>query len=106
VIGARKSFATIWTGNGSWKHLKRYAKDRLAGERLLFDEQSFSSGEHGLTRQSHRSRLAFARRMEQRRVEPSDPNTQQIGRGWFFGAAGFYRAAARPKYQVRSASII
>jgi GNAT superfamily N-acetyltransferase len=28
--------------------------------------------------------------MEQRRVEPNDPNTQQIGRGWSFGAAGFY----------------
>ena len=46
-------------------------------------------GEHGLMKESRRSRLEFARRMEQRRVEPNDPSAERIRRGWCFGAEDF-----------------
>jgi len=46
-------------------------------------------GEYGLTKEDRRARLEFARRMEDRRVEPNDGSAELIRRGWFFGAQDF-----------------
>jgi hypothetical protein len=40
-------------------------------------------------KESRRSRLEFVGRMERRRLEANDPSTQQIRRGWCFGAEDF-----------------
>jgi hypothetical protein len=40
-------------------------------------------------KESRRCRFEFARRMEQRRIEPNDPSAQRIRRGWSFGAEDF-----------------
>jgi hypothetical protein len=45
--------------------------------------------EHGLMKESRRSRLEFARRMEHRRVEPNNSSAERIRRGWSFGGQDF-----------------
>ena len=46
-------------------------------------------GEHGLQKESRRTRLEFARRMEQRRLDPIECGLEGIRRGWCFGAEDF-----------------
>jgi len=46
-------------------------------------------GEHGLRRDTYKSRLEFARRMEARRRERDETSLQAIRRGWFYGAEDF-----------------
>src|SRR5437016_2692739 len=70
-----------------WSSYPSYLRSRKKRESWLRCDRLF--GEHGLTKESRRSRLEFARRMEQRCVEPNDPNAEQIRRGWSFGAEDF-----------------
>ncbi|MEO5721669.1 MAG: transposase, partial [Chthoniobacterales bacterium] len=46
-------------------------------------------GEHGVARGGRRDLLEFARRMEARRDEESDPAAERIRRGWHFGTEDF-----------------
>ena len=70
-----------------WSSYPSYLRSRQKREAWLRCDRLF--GEHGLRKESRRSRLEFARRMEQRRVEPNDPNAERIRRGWSFGAQDF-----------------
>src|SRR5258707_10005219 len=70
-----------WSSYPSYLQVRQNREPWLRCDRLL--------GEHGLMKESRRSRLEFARRMEHRRVEPNDPSAQQIRRGWSFGAENF-----------------
>jgi putative transposase len=70
-----------------WSSYPSYLRGKKKREPWLRCDRLF--GEHGLTKESRRSRLEFARRMEQRRFEPNDPSAQQIRRGWSFGAEDF-----------------
>jgi putative transposase len=70
-----------------WSSYPSYLVSRRKREPWLRCDRLF--GEHGLMKESRRSRLEFARRMEQRRIEPNDPNAQRIRRGWSFGAEDF-----------------
>jgi putative transposase len=70
-----------WSSYPSYLRAKKNREPWLRCDRLF--------GEHGLTKESRRSRLEFARRMEQRRFEPNDPNVQRIRRGWSFGGEDF-----------------
>ena len=70
-----------------WSSYPSYLRSREKRESWLRCDRLF--GEHGLTKESRRSRLQFARRMKQRCVEPNDPNAEQIRRGWSFGAQNF-----------------
>jgi len=70
-----------------WSSYPSYLRSRKKRQSWLRCDRLF--GEHGLTSDGHRSRLAFARRMEQRREDPSDPSAQEIRRGWSFGAQDF-----------------
>jgi putative transposase len=70
-----------------WSSYPSYLRGKKEREPWLRCDRLF--GEHGLTKESRRSRLEFARRMEQRRFEPNDPSAQQIRRGWSFGAEDF-----------------
>lgn len=70
-----------------WSSYPSYLRSREKRESWLRCDRLF--GEHGLTKESRRSRLEFARRMKQRCVEPNDPNAEQIRRGWSFGAQDF-----------------
>jgi REP-associated tyrosine transposase len=72
-----------------WSSYPSYLRGRQKREPWLQCGRLF--GEHGLIRESPRSRLEFARRMEQRRVEPNDPAATQIRRGWSFGAEDFIK---------------
>jgi len=70
-----------------WSSYPSYLRARQKREPWLRCDRLF--GEHGLRKESRRSRVEFARRMEHRRVEPNDPSAQQIRRGWSFGAEDF-----------------
>ena len=70
-----------------WSSYRSYLLSRQKRESWLRCDRLF--GEHGLMKESRRSRLEFARRMEQRRVEPNDSNAERIRRGWSFGAQDF-----------------
>jgi putative transposase len=70
-----------------WSSYPSYLRSRQKRECWLRCGRLFA--EHGLVKESRRSRLEFARRMEQRRVEPNDPSIQRIRRGWSFGAEDF-----------------
>lgn len=70
-----------------WSSYPSYLRSREKRESWLRCDRLF--GEHGLTKESRRSRLEFARRMKQLCVEPNDPNAEQIRRGWSFGAQDF-----------------
>ena len=70
-----------------WSSYPIYLRDRQKREPWLRCDRLF--GEHGLRKESRRSRLEFSRRMEQRRVEPNDPNAQRIRHGWSYGAQDF-----------------
>ncbi len=70
-----------------WSSYPSYLRGRQKREPWLRCDRLF--GEHGLIKESQRSRLEFARRMEHRRVEPNDPTAEQIRRGWSFGAKDF-----------------
>src|SRR5438552_2402585 len=70
-----------------WSSYPSYLRGRQNREAWLCCDRLL--GEHGLLKDSPRSRLEFARRMEHRRVEPNDPSAKQIRRGWSFGAQDF-----------------
>ena len=70
-----------------WSSYPSYLQSRQKREPWLRCDRLF--GEHGLMRESRRSRLEFARRMEQRCVEPNGPQAARIRRGWCFGAEDF-----------------
>src|SRR5437667_5003570 len=70
-----------------WSSYPSYLRGRQNREAWLRCDRLL--GEHGLLRDSCRSRLEFARKMEHRRVEPNDPSAKQIRRGWSFGAQDF-----------------
>jgi putative transposase len=70
-----------------WSSYASYLKSRQRREPWLRCDRLFA--EHGLVKESRRSRLEFGRRMEQRRVQPNDPSAQRIRRGWSFGAEDF-----------------
>ena len=70
-----------------WSSYPSYLRSRQEREPWLRCDRLF--GEHGLMKESRRSRLEFARRMEQRRIEPNDPSAERIRRGWSFGAQDF-----------------
>jgi putative transposase len=70
-----------------WSSYPSYLRARQKREAWLRCDRLF--GEHGLIKESRRSRLEFARRMEHRRIEPNDLGAQQIRRGWSFGAEDF-----------------
>ena len=70
-----------------WSSYPVYLRDRQKRQPWLRCDRLFE--EHGLRKESRRSRLEFSRRMEQRRVEPNDPNAQRIRRGWSYGAQDF-----------------
>jgi REP element-mobilizing transposase RayT len=70
-----------------WSSYPSYLRARQKREPWLRYDRLF--GEHGLRNEGQRSRLEFARRMEERRVEPNDPGAEAIRRGWFFGAQDF-----------------
>ncbi len=70
-----------------WSSYPSYLRARQKREPWLRCDRLF--GEHGPRKESRRSRVEFARRMEHRRVEPNDPSAQQIRRGWSFGAEDF-----------------
>jgi REP element-mobilizing transposase RayT len=70
-----------------WSSYPSYLRGRQKREAWLRCDRLV--GEHGLLKDSRRSRLEFARRTEHRRVEPNDPSAQQIRRGWSFGAEDF-----------------
>jgi len=70
-----------------WSSYPSYLRARQEREPWLRCDRLF--GEHGLMKESRRSRLEFARRMEHGRIEPNDPRAQQIRRGWSFGAEDF-----------------
>jgi REP element-mobilizing transposase RayT len=82
LLGKRERLQKYrWSSYPSYLRGRQKREPWLRCDRLL--------GEHGLRKESRRSRLEFARRMEHRRVEPNDPSTQQIRRGWSFGAEDF-----------------
>ena len=82
LLGKRERLQKYrWSSYPSYWRGRQKREPWLRCDRLL--------GEHGLRKESRRSRLEFARRMEHRRVEPNDPSTQQIRRGWSFGAEDF-----------------
>jgi len=70
-----------------WSSYPSYLRGKKKREPWLRCDRLF--GEHGLMKESRRSRLEFGRRMEQRRVQPNDPSAHQIRRGWSFGAEDF-----------------
>src|SRR6266436_3634499 len=70
-----------------WSSYPSYLRGKQKREAWLRCDRLFA--EHGLMKESRRSRLEFTRRMEQRRVEPNDPNAEAIRRGWSFGAEDF-----------------
>ncbi len=70
-----------WSSYPSYLRGKSKREGWLRCDRLL--------GEHGLIRESRQARLEFSRRMEQQRIEPNDPRSGQIRRGWYFGAEDF-----------------
>jgi putative transposase len=70
-----------------WSSYPSYLKSRQKREAWLRCDRLFA--EHGLVKESRRSRMEFGRRMERRRVQPNDPNAQRIRRGWSFGAEDF-----------------
>jgi len=70
-----------WSSYPSYLRGKQKREAWLRCDRLL--------AEHGLMKESRRSRLEFTRRMEQRRIEPNDPSAEAIRRGWSFGAEDF-----------------
>lgn len=70
-----------------WSSYPSYLRGKQKREPWLRCDRLF--GEHGLRNEGRRSRLEFARRMEQRRIEPNDPSAAQIRRGWSFGAQDF-----------------
>ena len=70
-----------------WSSYPNYRRSRSKRESWLRCDRLL--GEHGLTRESRRTRLEFCRRMEQQRVEPNDPAAAQIRQGWYFGAEDF-----------------
>jgi putative transposase len=70
-----------------WSSYPSYLRDRRKREPWLRCDRSF--GEHGLMKESRRSRLEFARRTEHRRVEPNNASADRIRRGWSFGAQDF-----------------
>jgi REP element-mobilizing transposase RayT len=82
LLGGRERLHKYrWSSYPSYLQGKKKREPWLRCDRLLV--------EHGLTKESHRSRLEFARRMEQRRVEPNDPSAESIRRGWCLGAQEF-----------------
>jgi REP element-mobilizing transposase RayT len=73
--------------NYRWSSYPSYLRSRQKREPWLRCDRLF--GEHGVAKDSRRSRLELARRMEQRRVEPNDPDAERIRQGWSFGAQDF-----------------
>lgn len=70
-----------------WSSYPSYLQGKQKREAWLRCDRLF--GEHGLVKESRRTRLEFSRRMEQRRMEPNDPSAGRIRRGWSFGAEDF-----------------
>ena len=70
-----------------WSSYPSYLRGRQKREPWLRCDRLF--GEHGLRNEGRRSRLEFARRMEQQRIEPNNPSAERIRRGWSFGAQDF-----------------
>jgi REP element-mobilizing transposase RayT len=70
-----------------WSSYPSYLRDKSKREAWLRCDRLF--GEHGLITESRQARLEFSRRMEQQRIEPSDPRVGKIRRGWYFGAEDF-----------------
>jgi putative transposase len=82
LLGKRERLQKYrWSSYPSYLRARQKREPWLRCDRLL--------GEHGLMKESRRSRLEFARRMEHRSVEPNDPSAEQIRRGWSFGAENF-----------------
>jgi putative transposase len=72
----------VWSSYPSYLGTPRRRPQWLRCDRLL--------GEHGLTSESRRNRLEFARRMEAKCGEVSRPeDLELIRRGWHFGAEDF-----------------
>ena len=69
-----------------WSSYPAYLKPRLRPAWLRCDRLL---GEHGLVKESGRSRLEFARRMEARRQEPNNAGETALRSGWRFGAEDF-----------------
>jgi REP element-mobilizing transposase RayT len=72
--------AYVWSSYPSYLMAPRRRQRWMRCDRLL--------GEHGLEKESRRSRLEFGRRTEGRRWEDNDEDTA-IRRGWHFGAEDF-----------------
>ena len=71
-----------WSSFGGYLAAQAHRPDWLRVDRLL--------GEHGIPEDSAAGRERFERRMEARRVEPSDgAEWQPIRRGWCLGPAEF-----------------
>jgi putative transposase len=70
-----------------WSSYPSYLRDRKKREPWLRCDRLL--GEHGIMKESRRSRLEFARRIEHRRVEPNDPGAEPIRRGWCLGGQDF-----------------
>jgi REP element-mobilizing transposase RayT len=70
-----------------WSSYPSYLRDRRKREPWLRCDRLF--GEHGLMKDSRRTRLEFARRTEHRRAERGDPSVERIRQGWSFGAQDF-----------------
>ena len=70
-----------------WSSYPSYRRGKQEREPWLRCDRLF--GEHGLRKESRQCRLEFSRRMEQRRVEPNDPSTERLRRGWSFGGPDF-----------------
>jgi hypothetical protein len=70
-----------------WSSYPSYLRGEKKREPWLRCDRLF--GEHGLMKESRRSRLEFARRIESRRLEPNDPSMEPIRRGWSFGLEDF-----------------
>ena len=77
-----------------WSSYPSYLRGRQKREPWLRYDRLL--GEHGLRNKGQRSRLEFARRMEERRVEPNDPGAEADSSRLVFWSGGFYCAAAGP----------
>lgn len=71
-----------WSSFGGYLAAPAHRPQWLRVDRLL--------GEHGIAKDNARGREQFERRMEARRVEPTDANEwQSLRRGWCLGSAEF-----------------
>lgn len=70
-----------WSSYPSYLIAPRRRQQWMRCDRLL--------GEHGIGKESHRSRLEFGRRTEARRLEDNANDAEMIRRGWRYGAEDF-----------------